>query len=163
MDYKNAVPGSALPVSLGMAMKSELVQAHKQGPEIQRLKPRCCTKAKPCRTWVNFKPQYAGCGETFMSWDAATNGVVQGCDVAPRDSRLWVADQRPEIYERSLVSGAIWKPEPYSRPHARQLFVQYLNATKYPDSSPYTKRIDNLSDTYCAIKARYGEPQYTSF
>lgn len=163
MDPKNAVPGVSLQPSLATGMNDELKIASEQGPAIQNSRVPCCTGPKPCRTWISWKPQYAGCGDTYVSWDAATNGIHKGCEVAPRDARLWVADLRPEIYERSLISGAKWRPEPYSHPHARQLFVQFLNSTKYPDSSPNEKRIDSLSDTFCTISRRYGQPQYTSF
>lgn len=160
MDSTNAIPGSSFAPSLALDMKHEL---QKQSSHKKPKHPRCCVKPKPCKTWVSFKPEYAGCGDTFVSWSKATDGKYKGCELAPRNARFWVADKRPEIYERSIISGAQWHPEPYAYPHARQLFAQFLHSTKYPDSSPNEKRIDSIDDAYCILKKKYGVPQYTSF
>lgn len=123
-----------------------------------------CQSPQPCQTWVQFKPQLSECGPTFVSWREATQGQVPGVEIAPRDSKQWIADLNEMHYRRALVSGAIWEAES-TRSHIRnrQLMAQYLQSTLYPQSSPHEKRLDGVRDAYGVLVRQYGAPQYTSF
>lgn len=166
MNPANRMPPNGLAISLGERMNQALEAATQDGPEVQSQIIPCCTKPKPCPTWISWKPQYAGCGQNFMTWDQATNGKCQGCEIGrDQDPRIWTADLNPLIDARSVISGAKWAPEPYSHPHARQLHTQFLYSTLYPQKSPNEKQIDRIEDSYCVLKKRYGENliQYTTF
>lgn len=125
-----------------------------------------CTKAPPCKTFISWKPTLSECPTTFMSWHDLTDGKINGVEIGQKDSRIWVSNLDSRKYGRGVISGAEWWSES-TQPHIRnrQLFVQYLNSTKYPKSSPHEKRIENVDDTYVMLQHKYGNNaiQYTTF
>ena len=125
-----------------------------------------CVKNPPCKTWIQFEPQLSQCGPTFMSWNQLTDGKVNSVEIGEKDTRIWVADLNAVHYGRGVVSGAQWWAES-TGPHVRnrQLFAQYLQSTHYPNYSPHEKKINNVGESYAALKHRFGPNgiQYTSF
>jgi len=70
------------------------------------------------------------------------------CEVAPNnDSRLWVADQNPEMYERGLIMSA--KTNPYENHYRRQGLISLVALNMPPRNDYYTKKIDRPEDTFC--------------
>jgi hypothetical protein len=86
------------------------------------------------------------------------------CEVAPNsDSRLWVADQNPELYERKLILSA--KENPYANHYRRQGMMQ-MTALYMPNNGDYyTKKITTPDDTFCNQLAKNGgvPPATTAF
>ena len=126
----------------------------------------CCIGNQPCKTWVEWSPRLSECEATFIPWGEATDGRFLGVEIGQKDSRIWDGDLNDRHYGRSLISGAMWWSES-TKPHInnRQLFAQYLQATRFPDYSPHEKRIDTVGDSYAMLRHKYGPNgiQYTSF
>jgi hypothetical protein len=158
MDVTHRVPDSKYSSTLAADMRQQLSTPNE--PHM----PACCIDPQPCKTWVQFKPEFSQCPTTFVTWKEATGGQVNGFEIGQKDSRIWVASLNDLQYRRGLVSGAQWEAES-TRPHIRnrQIFAQYLQSTLYPNSSPDVKRIDRVADSYGALLHQYGKPQYTSF
>ena len=125
-----------------------------------------CTQNPPCKTWIQWKPQQSECPATFMSWSQLTDGKIKGYEIGEKDTRIWVSNLNALHYGRGLISGAEWWAES-TTPHVRnrQLFAQYLQSTLYPNYSPHEKKINNIGDSYAALRHRFGSGaiQYTSF
>lgn len=131
-----------------------------------------CTRPQPCPTALEWKSQWRGCGPQWKSW-AEIKGVKGHCqsDVRmahgmatnPQDVRIWVADLNPVLFERSLLSGAEWRPEPYNHPRGRQMFLQQVHSTLVPQKSPHEKQVDRIEDTFMYIKNHGIQPQYYGF
>lgn len=123
-----------------------------------------CVADQPCPTWVQYRPQWSDCAPTFVSWKEVTDNAQPSVELAPRDSRLWVADLNEMHLRRSMLSGAQWEAES-TQGHIRnrQLWLQYLHSTLYPQSSPHEKRIDGVGETSAALARRFGPPQFTTF
>lgn len=162
-------PTTAQPV-LANVMRNTM---HKSEEEMKN-RPRigsCCMGAQPCKTWVSYRPRYAGCGNMWMTWDQATNGKymsdpdpsMRAYEIGEKAEGIWVANLNPVHYHQSLIRGAEWHAEMSDHPKARQLFAQFISSTLNPQSDPNTKRIDRIADTLPAITCKYGKPQYTSF
>jgi hypothetical protein len=159
MDPNKRLPDAKFAPSLAQQMHDSLnVQPVNYIP--------CCTKPEPCQTWIQYKPEYSGCAPTWVSWADATGGKIHNVEIGEKDSRIWVANLSPLHYWRAVTTGAEWTAES-TEPHIRnrQLFANYLQSSLYPTSRPYEKRIDNPSESYVALRQRYGPnfAQYTTF
>jgi len=153
----NRVPDIDYKQSIINEMRQQLTE-----PEVNIT--QCCVKSQPCKTWIQWKPEFSDCPQTFVSWSDATNGKIQSFEIGQKDTRIMVATLDPILYNRGILTGAEW-PAESTQGHIRnrQAFAQYLQSTLYPNSSPDVKRIDRVQDSYGAILHRYGKPQYTSF
>lgn len=115
----------------------------------------CCPNPPTCPEREEWRFKFKGCPPTF-----ATQPSMQ-CEVAPLGDRYWVADLNPLLYERGLVSGAMWNP--YQHMQARQGFIQFLTADMKKTTDPYSRPIKSLGDSFCVQQQRRGPPPYTQF
>lgn len=129
-------------------------------------RPMCCTNPNPCMTYIQHRPEFAGCGKTFISWNELgdPHPEYQQTLTPPRDVHYYSADLNELLYERHMINGSRWWPEG-TAPHrnARQLFVQYLKSTDFQRSSPNEKVIDRVEDSLRYLQQKHGKPQYFSF
>lgn len=131
----------------------------------------------PCPVDVAWEGQFANCPPTFIP-------RVGGCEIAPRNNQIWVADLNPLIAERAVIQGQEW--DFYKHFGARDKFIQFISkdmfagsGTAMPStgfdfwplrsgktSDPYTRPIPggDLDATYCSqMKITNQQPKYTDF
>lgn len=159
MDPATRVPDARLPNTVAQSVRKQLEIA----PE--EIIP-ACVKNPPCKTWIQWKPTLSGCAPTWLSWHDLTNGQIDGVEIGQKDTRIWVSNLSAMQYNRALLDGSQWWAES-TQPHIRdrQMFVQYLQSTLFPNMSPHEKQIDRVEDSYAMLRHRYGpnDIQYTTF
>ena len=105
---------------------------------------------------IGWQATFKGCPTT------SSQDPQNQCKVNPRSSTHRIADLNQKIYERGIVTGAKW--DPYKHHTARQLHMQFLYKDIKQTGNSYTKPIENMSNTFCATKARLGHPpEFTNF
>ncbi len=159
IDNQQAILTTQFPTSL----KSEMKKALDVEP-LNDFKP-CCSRPGPCLTHIQHRPQFAGCGPTFVSWNELNDQHPEYQLTRPiQDPAYYNRDLNQTMYERHLMYGNNWWPEG-TQPHrnARQLFVQYIMGTKYPRGSSHEKPIERVEDSLRYIQQKFGKPQYFSF
>ena len=129
---------------------------------------KCCTYNPPCPTYMEYQPLFPGCAPDFVSWKSILGEKeyykrAEQFEVGKKDPDIWVADLNPIHYRHQLLHSGKWYPEMSKHPHARQLWMQYLTSTLPPQSSPYSKPLDHISESLPAIQAKYGRPQFVHF
>lgn len=117
---------------------------------------QCCNTPPPCDNQVAWQAKFKGCPVTYFADDA-----TQQCEVAPLGDRYWVADINPLLCERQMMQQA--EPNPYDFMNARQMWMQFLMKDNISTKDPYTRRVSDLGQTYCAQLKTQGPPQYTTF
>lgn len=113
---------------------------------------RCDVNPKPCNNKIEWQGKFKGCGATY---------TTDRCMIAPKGDRYYIADLRPLIAARAMEDGRKWNPYKYF--HGRQMLSQFLWKNVRDPSDPYTKRLDNLDESFCLQQKVRGPPQYTNF
>jgi len=117
----------------------------------------CANNPAPCAEEVAWRARFKGCPTTY------SDGSIQKCEVAELGPRYWLGDLNPLLYERSLMQEA--EPNPYQFMQGRQLWMQFLMSDLVGNNikDPYTRRISDFSQGYCAKLQTQGQPAYTDF